>query len=241
MQLWHEHSWGDHRSAPENEPNELAITIQEVRQGTPVPEEGYIPLDIVTNRGILEARFFPSPGATRAAVWVGGVGGGFDSPASNLYDRLARRFQDEGVASLRLRYRFPTELDEAVLDVLVGVTVLTSLDLGNVAVIGHSFGGAVAIKAAVLSQEVATVVTLATQSFGTEFASHLGRRPLLLIHGAADRVLSSHASVSIADRVRGPKQLVVLPGTGHTLDETAAEVERLVHDWITANLREQAA
>jgi pimeloyl-ACP methyl ester carboxylesterase len=103
--------------------------------------------------------------------------------------------------------------------------------------VGHSFGGAVVIRAAAAAERVRAVVTLATQSYGAGLAAELGPRcALLLIHGTRDTVLPSDASRLVFDLAEEPKRLVILPGAGHGLDEAAPEVERLVRDWLQARL-----
>ena len=102
-----------------------------------------------------------------AVIFVGGAMGGLDGPAGGLYPRLAealREPQDEalqsespddadqgklvsGLASLRLHYRQPGEFEECVLDVLGGVSFLKGIGARRVALVGHSFGAAVVIKA----------------------------------------------------------------------------------------------
>lgn len=108
---------------------------------------------------------------------VGGVEGSYDSPARGLYPRLASELVAEGVSVLRVRFRFPTVLDEAHHDVVAGVDHLTAAGVGRVALVGHSFGGAAVIAAAVDRPAVVAVCTLSTQSYGTEAATRLGAGP----------------------------------------------------------------
>ena len=55
-------------------------------------------------------------------------------------------------------------------------------------VLGHSFGGAVAVQAAgTFLHLVAGVLTYATQSAGCEEAARMGDTPLLLLHGEHDQ------------------------------------------------------
>ncbi len=62
-------------------------------------------------------------------------------------------------------------------------------------VVGHSFGGAVAINTGVaLGRHAAGVVALSTQSAGCESADLLDDSPLLLVHGDADELLPPMAS-----------------------------------------------
>src|SRR4051794_21904500 len=87
-------------------------------------EQGYRRLLLKTERGPVELRFYESEGARSAVLFVGGVGGGFDSPASGLYPRLAEELAGQGVSALRVRFRQPVELAEAAHDVLAGLALL---------------------------------------------------------------------------------------------------------------------
>jgi pimeloyl-ACP methyl ester carboxylesterase len=201
------------------------------------PEDDYQPVQIRTSRGTVACRYCPVPGATHGAVWVGGVGGGFDTPARDLYPRLCRELTAEHLASLRVRFRHPTILAESVLDVLAGLAFLQSQGVGQAALVGHSFGGAVVIQAAAASDTVRTVVTLATQSYGTEAVGALGPRcSLLLLHGRADRVLPFRCSQDVYERAGEPKRLVLYDRAGHGLDEVAGQVRDEIHTWIVERL-----
>jgi len=199
-------------------------------------DEGYRTVSLPAAAGAVEARHYPAEGATRGAVWVGGVGGGFDTPARGLYPRLCEDLATHGVQSLRVRFRVPNKLDEAVADVLAGLDFLESQGVTRAAVIGHSFGGAVALQAAAARPElVRTVVTLATQGFGADVAHDLSI-PLLLIHGEADETLAPECSLYVHRIAPEPKKLVLMPGAGHCLDETAEAVCREVRDWLAERL-----
>ncbi len=195
-------------------------------------DEGYRTVTLQADDGPIEARHYPAGGATCGAVWVGGVGGGFDTPARDLYPRLSEDLARHGVQSLRVRFRHPTKLNEAVLDVIAGLDFLSAQGVRRAAVIGHSFGGAVALQAAAARRGlVRTVVTLATQGFGADVAHDLGI-PLLLIHGEADEVLAPECSLYVHRIALEPKKLVLMPGAAHCLDETAEAVCREVRDWL---------
>ena len=98
--------------------------------------------------------------------------------------------------------------------------------------VGHSFGGAVAINAAVtLASHAAGVVTLATQSAGCEQADLLGDTPLLFVHGDQDEILPPSSSQMVR-MIAGTGELVLLSGTGHLFTHYEHELrERLVR-WI---------
>jgi dienelactone hydrolase len=196
---------------------------------------------MTTSRGEVAGRYYAVPAGRAAAVWVGGVGGGWDTPAQGLYPRLCDDLRGKEIASLRVRFRRPTDLSESVIDVLAGILFLQGEGIEAVALIGHSFGGAVVIRAAAHAPAVRTVVTLATQSYGTDPVDRLGPRcSILLIHGAADQVLPVACSENAYRRAGEPKRLLVLPGANHGLDEAADDVGRVVREWVSDQLRAPA-
>lgn len=200
--------------------------------------EGYHLIKLITSRGPIHCRYYPVEGAQKAAIWVGGVGGGWDTPAQGLYPKVCQELASEGIASLRVRFRYPTQLIEAILDVLAGLTFLQDQGIESFALIGHSFGGAVVIQAGIQSENVRTVITLATQSFGTNDVEELATRcSLLLLHGTDDPVLSPSCSQSVYDMALEPKHLILYPGATHGLDEVAEEVHKVVRDWVINQLK----
>lgn len=192
-----------------------------------------------TGQGPASGRHYAAPASRAGVVLVGGVGGGWDTPASGLYPRLCEELAGDGVAScLRVRFRHSTVLQEAVLDALAGLRFLLEEGAEAVAVAGHSFGGAVAIQAAALEPRAVACVTLATQSYGAAPAATLGPRcALLLLHGTEDEVLPAACSVDVHRRAQEPKALHLFPGAGHGLDEAAEEV----HAEVARFLRERLA
>jgi alpha-beta hydrolase superfamily lysophospholipase len=217
-----------------NKPFEMMLADAEVR----LQEDGYYPVKLITNRGAIHCLYYPVENAQLGAIWVGGVGGGWDTPAQGLYPQLCKELQKEAIASLRVRYRYPTDLKESVLDVLAGLTYLQDEGIKSIALIGHSLGGAVVIRAATQSQAVRTAVTLASQAYGaTHPAPELATRcSLLLLHGTADPVLSPDCSQHIYDLALEPKRLIIYPDAGHNLDEVATEVHQVVRDWVIKEL-----
>lgn len=190
---------------------------------------------IATDRGTVQVRRHLPAGSEAAVVMVGGVGGAFDTPARDLYPRLAEDLAAHRVGTLRIRFRDPRALEEAAYDVLAGLRSLAEEGVTRAALVGHSFGGAVVIRAAAdppaTGPAVAAVVTLATQSYGTEPVTEL-RSPLLLVHGDRDRVLSVRATEDVARRAGGPVDLRVLRGGSHDLVEHRHELRDLVGGWL---------
>ncbi len=121
-----------------------------------------------------------------------------------------------------------------VADVHTGLGYLGSLGRARVALVGHSFGGAVVITAGAASAAVIAVAALSSQARGTEPADRLSPRPLLLAHGTADEVLPDRASRDIYARAREPKRLVLYPGCRHGLDECREDLDRDLLGWLRA-------
>jgi alpha-beta hydrolase superfamily lysophospholipase len=115
---------------------------------------------------------------------------------------------------------------------MAALTFLGGIGNQRVALIGHSVGGAVAINAGTLSPIVTTVIALSSQLAGAHVAGELAPKPLLLIHGDADTILSHESSQALYDRAGEPKTLRILPGVGHGLAEAHDEVFALVSDWL---------
>jgi fermentation-respiration switch protein FrsA (DUF1100 family) len=199
---------------------------------------GYIPVTLATPRGNVVCRYYHTAGVRKAVIFIGDNKGGFDSPASNLYPKLCKELQKNSVSALRIKFRYPTDLVESVLDAVVGITFLERFGIEEIALVGHAFGGAVVIQAAAAAPEtVTTVVTLATQAYGAEAATYLENISLLLIHGANDEILPPHTSTYVHDMAPGKKQLHVYEGATHGLHEVARPIRKEIHAWLLAHFR----
>lgn len=183
--------------------------------------------------GEVHCHLYDAPGAAAGVILVGGVGGGFDSPARELYPRLCDELADEGVVALRVRFRHSTNLDESVKDVIAGASYLAERGVRHVGLVGHSFGGAVVVRAADRLESARAVVALATQSHGADGVGALGPRcAVLLIHGLEDEVLPPRCSTHVHERAAEPKRLLLFPGAGHSLDEVHVQVHDAVREWL---------
>lgn len=210
---------------------DLELSIEQV--GVHPEEDGNLRVLIITSRGEIRAKLHPCSDAPGAAIFVGGAMGGFEGPAGDLYGRLADRLRPR-LTSLRLHYRRPGDFQECVLDVLAGVSLLRGFGAsGGVVLVGHSFGGAVVIKAGELSAAVAGVAALSPQLYGTHTVDRLAK-PLLLVHGMQDDVLDHAASEDIHARAPGPKRLVLYAEADHSLMQASDDIERLLADWLPA-------
>lgn len=210
------------------------ITIQIQKE---LEIEDYIQVRLITERGNIECRFYQTDNAHSGAIYVGGIGGGFDTPANGLYPYSSKKLKSEGISSLRIRFRNPKSLKESVYGVIVGIKFLECEGISKIALVGHSLGGAVVIQAALLSNSVKTVVTLATQSFGADNVKDFQEdTSILLIHGNDDSVLPASCSRTIYGIAHEPKERVLLSGNGHLMEESSDEVKKIVYNWILKEL-----
>lgn len=196
------------------------------------------PVVFRTISGDIVARYHPIAGglATRGAVLVPGVGGGLDGPAPGFYAEVAEALGARGIEALRLDYRRVNRLEECVRDALVGAHWLSrERGIDQVALIGHSFGGAVAITAGVAGDEVGAVAALASQAAGAEAVTWLGK-PLFLAHGDADEVLPVACSLRLAQRANGEVACRIYPGAHHALAECRGELIRDLATWLDTHL-----
>ena len=196
-----------------------------------------------TERGEIVCRYYSSNthrSASVAVVYVTGVGGGWGTPAIGLYPRLCCSLAKIGIDGLHVRYRHPTDLSESVFDTLAGVAFLKEERRTKaIGLVGHSFGGAVVIQAAVQASDiVSTIVTLATQSYGAahEVSKLKQGTSALMIHGSDDKVLPAYCSEQVYQKAHEPKQIVLCKGAGHGLYEVSEEVYELVYDWLVNSL-----
>jgi pimeloyl-ACP methyl ester carboxylesterase len=185
-------------------------------------------LSVFTTRPVAR----PDTQAEAAIVACGGAMGGVLGPGHALYVRLAERWASRGVATYRVGYRVPNDLDRCAHDVACAVETAVADGARRVVVMGHSFGGAVAVRVAVvMTEEVAGVVTFATQSAGCEVAGALAGRPLLLFHGDRDELLPLQASEMVR-MIAGSGELVVLPNDGHLLGHSDEIIVDRLDEWL---------
>ena len=194
-----------------------------------------------TDRGKIAGRYHRAGSdasrRNQGVIWLSGAGGGLDGPARRLYPEASQRLQEAGIASLRLDYRRPEDFPACVLDALCGVAFLAGEGISRVALVGHSFGGAVAICAGASSPRVRTVAALAPQTAGSvQMAPYLGPRSLLVVHGTRDKVLPVANAREIFAAAREPKDIRLFNDAGHGLTLARDELLALLLQWIPEQL-----
>lgn len=192
--------------------------------------------EVYTSRGLLSVLWHepaePVVKQPAALVLCGGAMGGLLGPGHGLYQQLGERWAARGVRVLRVSYREPNNLDLCAHDLACGVEWARDAGAERVVVMGHSFGGAVAIRAAVvMTGSVAGVVTFATQSAGCEVAGALNGRPLLLFHGERDEILPPESSLMVQS-IAGYGDVELLPGDGHLLAKSDDVLTERLDEWL---------
>jgi pimeloyl-ACP methyl ester carboxylesterase len=194
---------------------------------------GLAHLEIYTMHGLLSVLWHGPRDARDVVVMCGGGMGGMLGPADGVYHSLGCELAEtHGIATMRVGYRKPNDLSRCVHDVAAAADLASRSGARGFVVVGHSFGGAVAIQAGiVLGAHCRGVVTLSTQSAGCEHASELRDTPLLLLHGTDDEILPAETS-AVVQMLAGHGEVVLLPGTGHLLTQAASEVRERLSTWI---------
>ena len=194
-------------------------------------------LRLHTTVGDLTCLFRQAPGARAAVLWAGSLAGeGPTLRANPIPQALSTDLVKEGIASLLLRYRETHDLGPCIQDTRAALAFLEGQGFRRIALVGHSFSGAVVISVAPLSQAVTAVVTLASQTYGARRADLVSPRPLLLVHGMSDQTLNPYCSEQIYSWAKHPKRLVLLEGAGHGLRERLNELLPILRAWLAEKL-----
>jgi alpha/beta superfamily hydrolase len=215
---------------------DLVADLGVIARQSVVVEPGFEHHELFTMQGLLTVLWHGPPDAEEVLVACGGAMGGLLGPADGLYQDLGTELAASGIGTLRVGYRAPGELAMCTMDVAAAVQLAERNGALRVVTMGHSFGGAVAVRVGAALPLVTGVVGLATQSAGCEVAGGLGGRPLLLVHGDADELLPPECSVIVRE-LAGAGEVVVVPGAGHLLREAGDVLRERLPDWIRERLQ----
>jgi hypothetical protein len=188
-----------------------------------------------TTRGAIPIIMHAAEGASRVVLCVSGAIGGFDGPAM-LYARLGLVMPRKGLAVARMNYREPNDFDECLLDTLATLNFLKGMKHERAVLLGHSFGGAVAINAGTLNPMVATVIAVSSQLAGAHVVGELAPKPLMLIHGTADTILPEQCSRMLYERAAEPKVLKLFEGADHRFTGRGDELLAIVQGWLESRV-----
>jgi hypothetical protein len=195
-------------------------------------------LEVFTMRGLLTVLWHGDPDAPRALVLGGGAMGGLLGPADGLYQWLGDELSPSGggIGVLRVGWRQPNDLDLCTLDMLAVADLAARAGATRFVTGGHSFGGAIAVRAgAMIGEWVTGVVTFATQSAGCEGAGALAA-PLLAFHGDRDQILPPVCSQVVAELSGGPSEVVICEGADHLLTSAGDRLRSTVPAWVRERL-----
>ena len=192
-------------------------------------------LTLHTTRGPIPMIFHAAAQPANAILCVSGAMGGVIGPAG-LYARLGDEMPARGISVARIDYRDPNEFGECVLDAMAGLSFLRGTGHQAVMLIGHSFGGAVAINAGTLAPQVRTVIAISSQLAGAHVVGELAPRALLIVHGTADMILSHESGQAIFERANEPKRLELIAGADHRFSEHSDRLYEVVSDWLATHL-----
>jgi len=191
-----------------------------------------------TDRGEINCHFLRAAGGDAAILWAGSLAA--ENRLSPIAQSVAKDLLEDNVSSLAVRYRRPFELEDSVQDTLAALLFFRQVGVQRVALVGHSFSGAVAITAAPLSEVVVAVAALASQTYGARNVANVAPRPLLLVHGTADQRLDPYCSEQIYSWAKKPKELVLIEGATHGLSEHPEVLLPLLTRWLAEKLRPPA-
>ena len=153
-----------------------------------------------------EARWTGTPGS-RAVVCVNGgtaaeVPGTWSASIEWLVHRLAEDRSELGFLEVRYRIKSWRRLDLCVQDTRAAIAAAGEAGATEVALLGFSMGGAVAVRAAD-DPAVSTVIALAPWLYSELDLSPLDGRRFAVLHGSLDRGLPGVPGVSPALSRRG--------------------------------------
>ncbi len=170
------------------------------------------------------------------AILLSGAGGGVVGPSSiylSIADKLASL--KEGVPVMRLDYRFPARTRQCVADMKAAMDYMESKHrISRLVLVGWSFGGAPVFTAGGSDERVVGCATVASQTADTDGIRYLAPKPLLLLHGTADKTLSPRCSKNLykAYGTKGERRIHLFEGDDHALTRNSLKAEEMLCGFI---------
>jgi pimeloyl-ACP methyl ester carboxylesterase len=207
-------------------------------QECPISEEGPMGLrhiELYSTDGLVTFLWHGNAECDRVVLCAGGAMGGLLGPGDSFFHELGIILSSEhNIGTIRVGWKRPNDLQSCIDDLVAAALFAEQNGTERIVTVGHSFGGAVAIGAAIdpspIAESVKGVVTLATQSAGCENAALLNGRPLLLVHGDSDTILPHWSSEVVNELAGSHGRIEILEGAGHLLRENGADA------WLRANV-----
>lgn len=209
------------------------VTIKEIRVGDEA-QESYIPLTFNTTRGNIESRYYPTYKSKTGVIFLNDGQKDWSSPAKSLYTNLAESLQiTKNISSLWVQYRDGKNIEESIIDSVVGATYLCQEQIEKIIVVGHSFGSVVGFNLASILPEVRLAIALTPPS---EISSIIGEIPfstrLRYIHGGSDTTAIPDIEGLVLNNNLHSQQIRMYKDTGYDLEEVAFDLFETLQQWI---------
>ena len=191
-----------------------------------------------TTRGDFNALARLRGGIQSGVIVLGDPEIGADGPCS-IFSELADELIEQGIGTLHLNYRSPGNYVQCTIDALLALQYLDDEGVNDVVLVGWSFGASVALAAGSLGRTVKGIAAISPRNVFDTFLRWLRSRPLLILHGDADRVSPVEVSRDVYFKTREPRKLIIYPGAGHNCEEVRDQLRKDLSSWIMTVLHAQ--
>lgn len=205
-------------------------TAPERRAGLGAPPPTLVSL--ADGEEVLHLVYHPVANGQVGVLWLSGIDGGIDGPYDGFYSRLASGLQRRGLASVQLINREPGNFELSLHEALVALDFMREEGLNDLAIVGFSFGGGVAVEAAAERAEARTLIMLSGQGYGTDNVAAIAPRPILIVHAEGDTNIPLDVARDVLERAQVPAELIVVAGDDHYLRDVRGQVRGIISRWL---------